>query len=163
MSHGITSVFSHENEDWKTVAAAEIEFSDYLNKEKLSELIFGPLWGQFVSSFLQLLSYCSGISFLIGLLRKLLKTHSDCFTRSIQIRVEQPNVYRDDNLIHSGKSVVEIDDDENVYQKQGLNFEGTQNYHHTLQMESDDDDFPPPYFLRNENNYKTRHRDSFIY
>ena len=67
------------------------------------------------------------------------------------------------NLIHSGKSVVEIDDDENVYQKQGLNFEGTQNYHHTLQMESDDDDFPPPYFLRNENNYKTRHRDSFIY
>ena len=63
MSHGITSVFSHENEDWKTVAAAEIEFSDYLNKEKLSELIFGPLWGQLVSSFLQLLSYCSGISF----------------------------------------------------------------------------------------------------
>ena len=93
----------------------------------------------------------------------MLKTHSDCFTRPIQIRVEQPNVYRDDNLIHSGKSVVEIDDDENVYQKQGLNFEGTQNYHHTLQMESDDDDFPPPYFLRNENNYKTRHRDSFIY
>ena len=35
MSHGITSVFSHENEDWKTVAAAEIELSDYLNKEKL--------------------------------------------------------------------------------------------------------------------------------
>ena len=25
--------------------------------------------------------------------------------------------YRDDNLINSGKSVVEIDDDENVYQK----------------------------------------------
>ena len=91
-----------------------------------------------------------------------MKTHSDCFTRSIQIRVEQPNVYRDDNLIHSGKSVVKIDVDENVYQTQGLNFEGMQNHHHTLQMESEDDEFPLPYFLRNVNNCKTRHRDSFI-
>ena len=39
MSHGITSVFSHENQEWKTVAAAEFEISDYINKEKLSELI----------------------------------------------------------------------------------------------------------------------------
>ena len=30
MIHGIISVFSHEN--WKMVAAAEIEFSDYLIK-----------------------------------------------------------------------------------------------------------------------------------
>ena len=58
----VSPVCSHEYEDWKTVENAEIEFSD-INKEKLSELIFGPLGGQFISSFLQVLSYCSGISF----------------------------------------------------------------------------------------------------
>ena len=54
---------------------------------------------------------------------------------------------RDENVYHSGQSVVQIDDEENVYRTQGMNFEGTQN-HHTLQIESeDDDDFPPKYFL----------------
>ena len=51
MNNGITSAFSHENQEWKSVAAAEFEISDYINKEKLTELIFGPLWGQFISSF----------------------------------------------------------------------------------------------------------------
>ena len=126
MSHGITSVFSHENQEWKTVAAAEFEISDYINKEKLSELIFGPIWGQFISSFLQILSYCSGVSFLIVLLRKMLKANTDCFQRPIQIRFEKPNVNGDEKIYHSGQSVVQIDDEENAYQTQGLNFEGTQ-------------------------------------
>ena len=159
MSHGITSVFSHENQEWKTVAAAEFEISDYINKEKLSELIFGPIWGQFISSFLQILSYCSGVSFLIVLLRKLLKANTDCFQRPIQIRFEKPNVNGDEKIYHSGQSVVQIDDEENAYQTQGLNFEGTQN-HHTLQIESEDDvDFPPPYFLGSKSTYRTHHRE----
>lgn len=160
MNNGITSAFSHENQEWKSVAAAEFEISDYINKEKLTKLIFGPLWGQFISSFLQILSFCSGIHFLIILLRKMLKANSDCFQRPIQINVEKPNVTKDENVYHRGQSVIQINDQENVYQAQGLNFERTQK-HHTLQIESDDEDFPPPYFLGSNSTYTTRHRDSF--
>ena len=65
------------------------------------------------------------------------------------------------NLVyHRRQSVVQINDQENVYQAQGLNFERAQK-HHTLQIESDDEDFPPPYFLGSNSTYTTRHRDSF--
>ena len=69
---------------------------------------------------------------------------------------------RDENVYHSGQSVVQIDDEENVYRTQGLNFEGTQN-HHTLQIESEDDHSPPPYFLGSKSTYRTRHKDSLIH
>ena len=45
MSHGISSVFSYENEEWRSVAAADFEISDYITSEKLTELIFGQFWG----------------------------------------------------------------------------------------------------------------------
>ena len=74
INNGITSAFSHENQEWKSVAAAEFEISDYINKEKLTELIFGPLWGQFISSFLQITG--ANLSFKL-MIRKMSTKHKD--------------------------------------------------------------------------------------
>ena len=111
--------------------------------------------GQFFSTLLQALSCCGGISFLIGLIRKLLKANNECFQRPIEIKIEQPNIHGKDH------SVVQIED-ENVHETQVLNSKGIQ-HHHTLQIESEDEEFPPPYFLKNESSSKTRHRDSFVH
>lgn len=155
MSHGITSVFSYENEEWRSVAAADFEISDYITSEKLTELIFGQFWGQLFSTLLQALSCCGGISFLIGLMRKLLKANNECFQRPIEIKFEQPSIPGKDH------SVVQIED-EHVHKTQVLNSKGMQ-HQHTLQIESEDEEFPPPYFLKNESYSKTRHRDAFFH
>ena len=155
MSHGITSVLSYENEEWRSVAAADFEISDYITSEKLTELIFGQFWGQLFSTLLQALSCCGGISFLIGLMRKLLKANNECFQRPIEIKFEQPSIPGKDHF------VVQIED-EHVHKTQVLNSKGMQ-HQHTLQIESDDEEFPPPYFLKNESYSNTRHRDAFFH
>ena len=88
-------------------------------------------------------------------MRKLLKANNECFQRPIEIKFEQPSIPGKDH------SVVQIED-EHVHKTQVLNSKGMQ-HQHTVQIESDDEEFPPPYFLKNESYSNTRHRDAFFH
>ena len=86
----------------------------------------------------------------MGLMRKLLKANNECFQRPIEIKFEQPSIPGKDH------SVVQIED-EHVHKTQGMQ------HQHTLQIESDDEEFPPPYFLKNESYSNTCQRDPFFH
>ena len=147
MSSGIASVFSYDNEDWKSVAAGDFDISDYISQEKLINLLFGDLWGRFITYFLQFLSYCSGVHFLIWIVRKLFKTKNSCFQRPIEIKVEQPNIRRKSCYEYGSDDYSVQIDSENCYRRQAVAFKRAKAEHDQLiTIESEDEEgSPPPY------------------
>ena len=63
MSSGIASVFSYDNEDWKSVAAGDFDISDYISQEKLINLLFGDLWGAVYNLFSAIFKLLLGSAF----------------------------------------------------------------------------------------------------